>query len=411
MAGNDRPSSQHSGRPIPGDRSSSPAASTTQRQATMRLGSPVLGAQVVKDSPYGTPLNQNPLSQLNFPGGGNSPPRFGTPPRFSTPSIRTAPVGLAGPANDSSASINYGSFDSRQPFEDPEVVRRHLVTDDDASTRAGDDSASEAGDREFSSLQLQGGDITRPIYRYVEQQASESRPTRGRSRSLLLPRPEPEHATEDINHIKAIGGFRRDFLRRTQGVSPNDESNQRRGGFFTRNFIEFLTLHGHFAGEDLEDDEAWGVPDNELLAEEGEGSEDEDGERRGLISRRKLQHSKIATGTAGSGKAILLLLKSFVGTGVLFLPKAFLNGGLLFSFLVLLFVSALSYYCFVLLVRTRLKVVGGFGGELASALRKKPADYPRSRWSSVRSENENNHSTLHRRLANRVRSRLHCVYV
>lgn len=45
----------------------------------------------------------------------------------------------------------------------------------------------------------------------------------------------------------------------------------------------------------------------------------------------------------------------------MFLPKAYLNGGMLFSNLVLLFVAALSYYCFVLLVRTRLKVEGSFG--------------------------------------------------
>jgi proton-coupled amino acid transporter len=55
------------------------------------------------------------------------------------------------------------------------------------------------------------------------------------------------------------------------------------------------------------------------------------------------------------------LLKSFVGTGVLFLPKAYLNGGMLFSNLVLIFVACLSYYCFVLLVNTRLKVDGSFG--------------------------------------------------
>ena len=37
------------------------------------------------------------------------------------------------------------------------------------------------------------------------------------------------------------------------------------------------------------------------------------------------------------------------------------NGGMLFSNLVLLFVAALSYYCFVLLVKTRLRVAGSFG--------------------------------------------------
>ena len=43
------------------------------------------------------------------------------------------------------------------------------------------------------------------------------------------------------------------------------------------------------------------------------------------------------------------------------MPKAFLNGGMLFSNLVLLFVASLSYYCFVLLVKSRLAVEGSFG--------------------------------------------------
>jgi proton-coupled amino acid transporter len=307
-------------------------------------------------------MQNNPLSQLNF---GSTPPRFGTPPRFPTPSIvgmgtpprfATPPaIGIAGPSDVSrAASIHYGSFDSRQPppIEDPEIVRRHLVTDDDASGRGDGDGS----DEEFSSLQLLGGDITRPIYRYVEDTGVR----RGRSLSFHLPRPEPEDVTEDISHIKAVGGFRRDFLRRTQGPPPNEGFRPEGSGFFTRSFIEFLTLHGHFAGEDLEDDEGWEPPDEEALMQVEREEEPLMG-RRGSLAKKP---SKIATGTAGSGKAVLLLLKSFVGTGVLFLPKAYLNGGMLFSNLVLLFVSALSYYCFVLLVRTRLKVVGSFGGEL-----------------------------------------------
>ncbi len=59
--------------------------------------------------------------------------------------------------------------------------------------------------------------------------------------------------------------------------------------------------------------------------------------------------------------AALLLLKSFVGTGVLFLPKAFLNGGMLFSCLVLLGIACLSYYCFLLLCSTRLNFPFSFG--------------------------------------------------
>lgn len=261
----------------------------------------------------------------------------------------------------SRAGSIHGSYDSRMPIEDAEIVRRHLVTEEDSISGRGD--GAEGSDEEFSSLQMLGGDITRPIYRYVDQTAEGAR-RRGRSMSFHLPRPEPEHETEDINHIKAIGGFRRDFLRRTQGPPPQQGFRPEGSGFFTRNFIEFLTLHGHFAGEDLEDDEGWDLEeDAEEPAEDLERAEERPLINRGVSTMSK-KHSKIATGTAGSGKAILLLLKSFVGTGVLFLPKAYLNGGMLFSNLVLLFVSLLSYYCFVLLVRTRLKVVGGFGGEI-----------------------------------------------
>jgi solute carrier family 36 (proton-coupled amino acid transporter) len=77
-------------------------------------------------------------------------------------------------------------------------------------------------------------------------------------------------------------------------------------------------------------------------------------------------------GTATITKAALLLLKSFVGTGVLFLPKAyspsnrplifsFKNGGMLFSSLLLPIFAMFSLYCFMLLVNTRKLVVGSYG--------------------------------------------------
>ena len=88
--------------------------------------------------------------------------------------------------------------------------------------------------------------------------------------------------------------------------------------------------------------------------------------------------------------------KSFVGTGVLFLPKAYLNGGMLFSNLVLLFVAVLSYYCFVLLVNTRLKVSGSFGDIGGILLREMDAsDYPR----------------FNRCQSDRLRSSLYCLHV
>jgi solute carrier family 36 (proton-coupled amino acid transporter) len=243
---------------------------------------------------------------------------------------------------------------------------------------------------EFSSLRLQGGDITRPIYRYAEGSDAVSGTRVKRSQSFNVARPQPESDVLDISNIKVPGGFRRNFLRRAaddpevpiQMPQPAlDSAADSSGGqgrpkpqLFTNNFLEFLTLYGHFAGEDLEEDDEVLEPDEYFSSDAwedrgyaGEDSEGEPGEGSTLLTpgtpgRRKRKHKERgATGNNSSFNAMLLLLKSFVGTGVLFLPRAYLNGGMLFSNLVLLGVASLSYYCFILLINTRLKVDGSFG--------------------------------------------------
>lgn len=320
---------------------------------------------------------------------GRSPPQFGTPPRrVGSP--------FQNPLLERNAYTEYGSPDARSardgsersaipPYEDPEVVKRHLVQPADApETRGGTPEIGQGlHDDEFSSLQLQGGDITRQVYRWTDQAEAEAagRSPAIRSRSFSVNRPEPESEIMDINSIKIPGGFRRDYLRRTAGSpepqvsrgSPNPNGQQLRPAprLLTSNFLEFLTLYGHFAGEELEEDDEVLEPDEYFSAEAWErGGLPEDrepGEESALLTsgtpgKRKRKHKDrgVAAQTTTSG-AFLLLLKSFVGTGVLFLPKAFLNGGILFSSVVLLCVSSLSYYCFILLVNCRLRIEGSFG--------------------------------------------------
>ena len=242
-------------------------------------------------------------------------------------------------------------------------------------------------DDEFSSLRLQGGDITRPIYRWTEeaQARAQGRGRNQRSKSFSISRPDPEDEVLDIGSIKVPGGMRRNYLRRVAG-SPSplrtdveDSSIADRRGvaqprLLTSNFIEFLTLYGHFAGEELEEDDEVLGPDEyfssdiydtrAIGADEGSDEDREPMEDSALLTpgqRRRKRKERCGRGNNTSWGATLLLLKSFVGTGVLFLPRAYLNGGMLFSNLVLLFVAALSYYCFVLLVTTRLKIEGSFG--------------------------------------------------
>ncbi|KAF1845682.1 uncharacterized protein K460DRAFT_395277 [Cucurbitaria berberidis CBS 394.84] len=392
---------------------SSPAESqsVTRAESIARLGSPVPSAPTasavrqiptpaqLEDSPSAqTPLaGRTDQSSLPGPGAsalssalkeslGRSPPRFGTPPiqpqspAQQTPSFRGPPS-------------NYGSFDGRGrspvPYEDPEIVRRHLVGQHASPSRSnrgfiGDDDTQSQGKRaldeeeaEFSSLQLQGGDITRQIYRWSEQQQAEEQGKMQRSKSFHGSQRRPDEEVLDIDSIRQPGGFRRNYLRRAAG-SPSPapgpsgygtvRQSRQQPQVFTSNFLEFLTLYGHFAGESLEEDDEVLGPDEYFSSDaldSGEHSEDEDreyGESSALLTpgkRRKRKPKK--TGNGSPTGAAMLLLKSFVGTGVLFLPRAFLNGGMLFSNLVLLGVAGLSYACFVLLVSTRLVVEHSFG--------------------------------------------------
>lgn len=247
-----------------------------------------------------------------------------------------------------------------------------MVTEEDVRAESSSKQPADNND-EFSSLQLQGGDITRGIYRYVEGNDPNKTLTRGRSKSFRLPRPENEEG-DDISAMKVPQGFRRNFVRQkvssphpnaSAGSSSDPNGQPQQPRLFTQSFFEFLSLYGHFAGEELEEEDESEDWSDTSRVREGDDEEEPD-ETSGLIPRAQPpkvhKKKKPLVREGGSLNAALLLLKGFVGTGVLFLPKAFSNGGMAFSTLVLLFVAALSYYCFVLLVKTRLKVPGSFGG-------------------------------------------------
>ncbi|EGE06100.1 amino acid transporter [Trichophyton equinum CBS 127.97] len=312
-------------------------------------------------------------------------PRQAAPPDIATDfksssvvpsSLETArPSALTSALQDDNGSSGANTTSSNgAPIEDPEVVKRHLVrppaeSADSAETNGKKAESTKSGGsgvkdgEEFSSLQLQGGDITRPIYRWAEAEAQGQQGPK-RRKSFDLARPEPETETLDINTIRVPGGFRRDFIRRTGGeqntlTAPADpEQALAQPKLATNSFLEFLTLFGHFAGEELqEDDEVLG-PGEFFTRKPGPG-EEEPSEETSLLrpgsAGGRVPKERAAKATNTSMGAILLLLKSFVGTGVLFLPRAFLNGGMLFSSIVLVAISALSYFCFILLVNTRIR--------------------------------------------------------
>lgn len=343
---------------------------------------------------------------------GDSVPRFGTPP------IRPlSPLNSESRFQATEQSSTHGSLDTRSaqgayglaspPIESSEIVKRHLVSSTD---RDGSDEGARSGNNshrpsnanlrregpinsttgldedDFSSLQLQGGDMTREVYKWAEDADSGS--GRMRTQSFYIARPQPERGDLDIGSIKVPGGFRRNYLQR-QSHSPVPPRGRDYGSssvarqiaerspprLFTRSFIEFLTLYGHFAGEELEDDEGLEPGDYfgddrrslDLNADVDEADDSDPDEGRALLTPgtpgrgKPKRKQRGVTGNSSAVGAILLLLKSFVGTGVLFLPKAFLNGGMLFSNVVLLIMAAVTYFCFILLVQTHEKIGGSFG--------------------------------------------------
>ncbi|KAJ9479420.1 Vacuolar amino acid transporter 3 [Pseudozyma hubeiensis] len=222
--------------------------------------------------------------------------------------------------------------------------------------------------------QMQGGAITDDVYRWAHKNRRVSA-RRTRSESLHMPRTATIDPQLDVQGIKEPGGFRRFFVinqAQEQGRPPPRA---------LRSFIDFLSLYGHFAGEFLEEDDDDDDDDDDYEDDDDEraipgtsrAAGNGDTENSGLLRRRRgLQRNDTQTRMRKASKerrrgeatvldAVMMLLKSFVGTGVLFLGKAFFNGGLLFSAVTLCSVAIISLVSFLLLVKTNLNCPGSFG--------------------------------------------------
>ncbi|TQS36397.1 hypothetical protein Golomagni_03155 [Golovinomyces magnicellulatus] len=316
---------------------------------------------------------------------------------IETPSLRAiSPAQANAQLIGLGTQTNYGSFDcgrsiqgapgltvqSSEIFQSNSPIhdgQKQTTSTSDISVKgdisqSNDNTIQPGEDDTFSSLQLQGGDITRPIYRWTEEAEARAQGLgrQGRSNSFHMSRPQPESETLDIGSIKVPGGFRRNFIQRT-ALSPTfcadpEERNRNPNRILTSNFIEFLTIYGHFAGEELDEEDEVDKSGRFFSSQSYADRDDEDSdendepiEGRALISSSRKRKERISQGRNSLTGATLLLLKSFIGTGVLFLPKAYLNGGMMFSNIVLIVVAVLSYYCFMLLIKTRLKVEGSYG--------------------------------------------------
>lgn len=209
-----------------------------------------------------------------------------------------------------------------------------------------------------NSLKLASGDMTRDLYHINNNQIR-------RSKSFS----ENDRRGSTASQLRLPGGFRRDFI--TNQKYKYGYTLTKPTTFLTKNFLEFLTIYGHFAGENLEDED--------FLACDYDTSSDKIDQESPLL--RSSQQANIDDNNlenqkkTSSIKAFFLLVKAFIGTGVLFLPKAFSNGGLIFSIILLFLFSILSYYCYLVLSQSTIKTGITSFAELGNSLYGKTFKY------------------------------------
>ncbi|KAJ2766502.1 hypothetical protein IWQ57_004333, partial [Coemansia nantahalensis] len=268
-------------------------------------------------------------------------------------------------ARDADAQArSYGSADLTDGGYDSDNGQEADANDSDGGN-------STRGEVTVDPFTLPSGDITHQLYRWQEEHSkgdssgSGARLGRARTQSLSAAVSESEwDVTYTTEQMRAPGGLRRHF------VHDQAERQGRAANILTANFVDFIGLYGHFAGDDYPSDE-----DDPLTEEDDTAARPyppTEGTR--LLRAQAAKQQREIKATASPRKAFFLLVKSFVGTGVLVLPRAFLNGGLLFSTALMAGIAWYALHCMILLADVYQKL-GGSYGDLAQKLYGRPLRY------------------------------------
>ncbi|KAF9186575.1 neutral amino acid transporter [Haplosporangium sp. Z 767] len=209
-----------------------------------------------------------------------------------------------------------------------------------------------------SHFNLLGADVSNDVYKWHEK---EQRRQAGRAQTYHAP------ATDDpdISNIKVPGGFRRHFVQQDAAARGAPTPH------LTESFIHFLGLFNmyeidHFAGENFHS-----IPRRSIVV-----PKDLEKRRHSLADTVKSNRKVFTPGQVveedevvieepeekiSFSKAVGMLFKTFIASGILFLPNAFRNGGILFSSLFMTLIAVLCLHSFLLLVKCRELHPGSYG--------------------------------------------------
>ncbi|KAG4306429.1 hypothetical protein PORY_000417 [Pneumocystis oryctolagi] len=201
----------------------------------------------------------------------------------------------------------------------------------------------------FSSLKMKGGDVHRDIYFWKEKMGSQQY-SRPRSHSFgLFESKSSSIFPISMSQLCTPGGFRRRYIQMNKKETDSLHENSK-----YVNFPEFLNLYWNFFGEKFKHYKYHSLGSDENIAQKSQKpssfSEDFCASNKSAVKDRKMDLFK----------AILLLIKTFMGTGLLFLPKAFFSGGILLSPIVLIGIAIISLYCFIVLAKIKYIIPGSF---------------------------------------------------
>ncbi|KAF9949304.1 neutral amino acid transporter [Mortierella alpina] len=230
---------------------------------------------------------------------------------------------------------------------------------DAVPSSGGEVSSTTAPDSESPShFNLLGADVSNDVYKWHEK---EQRKQLERAQTYHAPPSEDP----DISNIKAPGGFRRHFVQQDAATRGAPAPK------ITKSFIHFLGLFNmyemdHFAGENFHS-----IPRRSIVV-----PKDMDKRRNSLAGTLRSERKVFMPGQEidedevvieepeekiSFSKAVGMLFKTFIASGILFLPNAFKNGGILFSSLFMTLIAVLCLHSFLLLVKCRELHPGSYG--------------------------------------------------